>query len=316
MDDKTNKTAREVAAPSWHGALVARGLVPERACWTPMAGGRTNQIWKVSSDGTDVICKLFHADAGSPLFPNDPKAEETTLRHLAGTGLAPKLIGSVNTDAGPCLTYRYVPRGWDPTPVEVVARGLRRLHAQRPPSGLRLIPQGDAELAQQTREILAQCRGEQARKLLDLAPDPLNMGSVDPCLVHGDAVVGNVIVAHHGAVFIDWQCPGLGDPCEDLAMFLSPAMQTLYGDGPLSAAERRDFLLAYGAAETTDRYERLAPFFHWRMAAHCAWKLDKGSLDYQVGLDQECAALKALQDPDGERHNRRTGRHINHIGQN
>ena len=38
---------------------------------------------------------------------------------------------------------------------------------------------------------------------------------------------------------IDWQCPALGDPAEDIACFLSPAMQVIYGAGPLDAARER-----------------------------------------------------------------------------
>ena len=48
-----------------------------------------------------------------------------------------------------------------------------------------------------------------------------------PCLIHGDTVPNNFIQSVDALVLIDWQCPALGDPVLDLAIFLSPAMQQI-----------------------------------------------------------------------------------------
>ena len=37
--------------------------------------------------------------------------------------------------------------------------------------------------------------------------------------IHGDPVPGNVLVAPHGIVLIDWDFAGMGDPAWDLAYF-------------------------------------------------------------------------------------------------
>ncbi len=53
---------------------------------------------------------------------------------------------------------------------------------------------------------------------------------------------------------IDWQCPAIGDPCLDLALFLSPTMQQVNGKTPLSGAEVAAFLEAYDNPQVTCRY--------------------------------------------------------------
>lgn len=75
-------------------------------------------------------------------------------------------------------------------------------------------------------------------------------------------------------------------------MFLSPAMQALYGGHDLSADDRDAFLSAYGDLAIATRYKKLAPLFHWRMAAHCLWKSQRGERDYTPAIELELAALE------------------------
>jgi thiamine kinase-like enzyme len=111
-------------------------------------------------------------------------------------------------------------------------------------------------------------------------------------VIHGDAVPGNILMSNQGVVLIDWQCPALGDPCEDIAAWLSPAMQWLYAGKPLTNAQADTFLNAF-PSETAARYRTLAPLFHWRMAAHCQWKAQRGAADYHKALQLELAAQGA-----------------------
>ena len=98
---------------------------------------------------------------------------------------------------------------------------------------------------------------------------------------------GNIIATPNGPVLIDWQCPARGDPAEDLATFLSPAMHWLYRGKLPDEAERAQFLDAYPDPVVVDRYLRLAPLFRWRMAAHCLWKAERGAADYATALKLE-----------------------------
>jgi aminoglycoside phosphotransferase (APT) family kinase protein len=83
-----------------------------------------------------------------------------------------------------------------------------------------------------------------------------------------------VIVDGDRAVLIDWQCPGRGDPVEDLCAFLSPAFQVLYGRAPLAPTEERSFLDTYPDREAVDRLGTLRPFYDHRMLGYCAWRCE------------------------------------------
>ena len=110
-------------------------------------------------------------------------------------------------------------------------------------------------------------------------------------LVHGDPVPGNIVTGPGRAALIDWQCPALGDPAADLAIFASPAMQQVYRGAPLSEAESAAFLAAYPDEETVARYRALRPWYHWRMAAYCLFRAERGRAGYAAGLTLERAAL-------------------------
>ncbi len=269
------------------GRLRAARLV-EDAAWHTLRGGRSNRLWRV---GARVV-KLYRPGGRvSPLFANAPHAEAAVLDHLAGTGLAPRLRGRIWTPAGDCVVYDYQPgASWRAGPAPV-GRLLARLHALRGPA-LEADPGGAARLIRHTRAMLAACGGAAARRLAAQAPRPAAPPLRRLALVHGDAVPGNVIVTRDGPVLIDWQCPARGDPCTDLALFLSPAMQHLYRGRPLADAERAAFLAAYGAPATRIRYRALAPLLHWRIAAHCLWRARRGAPGFRRAFDLERAALR------------------------
>ncbi len=105
-------------------------------------------------------------------------------------------------------------------------------------------------------------------------------------------VPANIIKDPAGPTLIDWQCPAIGDAAEDLATFLSPAMQSLYAGQSLSGNEQSRFLDAYGNADAVDFYRALKPLFHRRMAAHCLWKAERGSLDNAEAMQLELAELE------------------------
>ena len=105
-------------------------------------------------------------------------------------------------------------------------------------------------------------------------------------------VPANIIKDPAGLTLIDWQCPTIGDAAEDLATFLSPAMQSLDGGQPLSENKQARFLDAYGNADADDLYGALKALFHWRMAVHCMWKAERGSLGNAEAMQLELAELE------------------------
>lgn len=272
---------------------VLRKWIPDGAVWERLTGGRTNLLWRVNSGDDVLVVKLFVESAATPMFPNDPDAEVAALRCLDTTGLAPRLIGDVETRQGRCVIYRHV-EGTQPmvTPTGM-AHALASLHRIPPIKGMRQPPSGSRAVLGQGYRILAMCRnsGRLATFRPTVAVEPVRQ----TVFLHGDPVPANAVPTDTGVCLIDWQCPAQGDPAEDLAVFLSPAMQLLYGAGPLSRIEVESFLAAYGDATVTDRYRSLASAFHWRMAAYCQWRSEQSGSD---GRDSEALELEitALKD--------------------
>lgn len=255
--------------PSAHAALVR--LDPETALLTPLplTGGRTNRVWRVGG----LVVKVFHPNAATPLFPNDPAAEARALSIFAPLGLAPTLR-AVGLD---WLIYDHVPGAvWsgDPAPV---AETLARLHATTGVTGFRAMANGSTALRQDALRVARGLPSPPMPTVPDLPPVPARP-------IHGDSVAGNFVVTPDRVVLIDWQCPGLGDPAEDLATFLSPAMQWLYTGKTLTSEQRARFIAAYPDPETVARFIALEPLFRWRMAAHCAHRAGLGDADYAQAL--------------------------------
>ncbi len=255
-------------------AWKASGSIPDAAHWTPQTGGHSNPVWRVRDGRQDLICKLYHVEKSSPLFGNDPKHEAIALTKLEGQGVAPNLVATLDTPAGPSLIYRYLsgPQ-WCGNVVEV-AHLLAKLHRQPVPHGLPSAPSAPEGLLHQTR-LMHPSPSALSDSLRSITLPKLP--AIAPVFLHGDVVPGNLVETRSGLQLIDWQCPAIGDPCLDIAIFLSPAMQIIYGHRPLTAPEIQTFFDAYGQPEVTQRYLALAPVFHLRMAAYCAWKGARGS---------------------------------------
>lgn len=254
-------------------ALLRLDPALAQAGWTALAGGRTNRLWRVGS----FSVKLFDSAASSPLFPNDAKAEAKALDLFGPLGFAPRLRAA----GADWLIYDHIDGAvWagDPAPV---ARVLHRLHGTQIPKGsFRNAANGSAAVLADAGQIY-----------------PMSGGPVDPALgpvpavpIHADAVSGNVLQSASGPVLIDWQCPAMGDPVEDLCTFISPAMSWLYCGTPCSADRAEAFLAAYPDAAVVARARVMLPVYRWRIAAHCAWKAARGDADYAQALKLELAA--------------------------
>ena len=242
-----------------------------------LAGGYRNRVWKVRAGRGFVIEKEYvedssHADV-NPMFPNLPDHEAMALRVLGPLGLAPQLV-SVEPRR---LTYRYVAGPmWRPgrlRSAEDVANLLHAVHAVTPPTEMRdLCASADAARAHADSMIDATSSRFadelRARRPSTAGADPISRRS----LVHTDCGPGNIVRGPRGPVLIDWQCPGAGDPVEDLACFLSPAMMVLYQVRPHSRAARARFLSSYADGDVVDRYLRDGAAWHYRIGAYCVWR--------------------------------------------
>jgi thiamine kinase-like enzyme len=257
--------------------------------WVPLRGGQTNQLWRVG----DRVVKRFTSSGDNPRFPNNPFQEVEILTHLQGLGLAQDLMGSVEHNSEHFLVFRHLPGHiWRGNTTEV-ARLLRRVHDVTPPSGLRLQSGGAASIMALADLILPEVPAALADRLEQSRPDVAPVPPSDRrVLLHGDPVPGNIIVTSDGLRLIDWQCPAVGDPVEDLALFLSPAMQVIYRGAPLSQSEISDFTEAYEDSATISRLVEMQPWHHWAMALYCGWKAARGSHQYARAMEYELEALQ------------------------
>ena len=265
---------------------AARGLR-----WQRLSGGRTNALWRVTGDrdggALDWVVKLYDPTRANALFPNDGTAERAALRALATTGLAPELIDDISVPGQRCLIYGHMAgRPLVQTDAAVLA-ALGRLHAIAPPEGLRQIDGTPAGISRQAETFLHGCMGPQAAELWRQRPVVGAIAPAASCFLHGDPTPANALVRGDRRCFVDWQCPGVGDPVADLAIALSPAMHYVYGRRPLRLSEEETALTGYPKAGVVARYRHLRPLYRWRMAAYCLWKASQGEVIYA-----EAAALE------------------------
>jgi thiamine kinase len=295
-------------SPPWalRHAVLAIGQVHKDATWFPLEGGRTNKIWHViqpemtGQESAGKIIKLFAKAADTPLFRNDPMAEIAILTRFSDKGLAPRLLNYGRIPEGAYLIYVYQGGHSWTVGTDRAARTLRAVHDLADPLPLPHAPDGSDDLTAQTLAMLDEIDDKRAGMLLARQPHRPVSPSGLRHLLHGDPVPGNFICPSGSAeadlVLIDWQCPALGDPVLDLAMFLSPAMQQIGRGKPLTETEKATFLSVYGNPDAQSRLSELLPYLHWRMAVYCLWKLTRERPDplYAKGMELELAALDDL----------------------
>ena len=267
-------------------------IIPATAVWTALLGGRSNPIWRVDlQDGSRLVCKLFTPNTATPLFANDGTREALALTALVGTDIAPMLLAFQDCSLGETLIYRHIEgQNWRGNITEI-AKLMAHLHQQPIPAGL-----PDVTITTQTLIADGLVMLTSAANDFPQPPAVKEQFTSRRVFLHGDIVPGNILATSDGYKLIDWQCPAIGDPCADIAVFLSPAMQIIYGHRALTKSEIEEFLAVY-EQESQDhqsiaRYRTLAPLFHWRMAAYCHWKTTKGDRAYAGMAELELAELQ------------------------
>ncbi len=275
----------------WSAAKV----IADDAVWTAMDGGRSNPIWRVDlADGPSLVCKLYDPSSATPLFANDGNREALALQTLEGVSIAPRFVAFRTSAIGESLVYRHIEGNTWQGDLKEIAVLMAQLHQLQPPAALPSLSSAPKSLIVNAQRML-----KETESGLPAPPSAPDLPAPRHAFLHGDIVPGNILVTPKGVRLIDWQCPAIGDPSLDLAVFLSPAMQVAYGRRPLSAEEVSTFLATYADAShdclTVDRYRALAPLFHWRMAAYCQWKVAHGDDAYAQGIGLELAALDRLE---------------------
>lgn len=261
-----------------------------------LTGGFWNQVYRLQVGEKRIVIKQFFKGVTNPMFPVMPDTEAAALSYLQGSACAPEPITYLpQTPAGDILLYGYVaglPWQFDPQNAEKCTKGVADLLARvhRTPidanakNSFRLLPQSPKELYAHSLTMLGECdetvRGSLEYLQQQLADLPVTV-PCEPVLVHTDCGPGNIIVGEAGPCLIDWQCPGLGDPLQDVFTFASPAMQILYHCKPLAEEITSHFFQSYFQAQIAGsdveamkaRLPLVKVYHHFRFAAYCAYRI-------------------------------------------
>ena len=303
--------AKIFAVLSAHGIL--QGEPSDALSLELLTGGFWNRVYRLRSKedtSMDWVVKQFVQVPVNPMFPILPTAEYAALQFLEEEECAPTPIAFISdSPIGSLLVYAYVQgTSWNGD-LEAAATVLARV--QRIPidafatNAFRKLPTESPELLEHADEMLQRHLSVLSESVRELRPE-VSMQSAHPhqrdVLVHTDCGPGNMVSSPSGLRLIDWQCPGIGDGLQDVATFLSPAMQVLYGYPVLTYSQERQFLDAYVAAlcssesdaqETHARFHLVRSSHHYRFAAYCAMRAQDTAVSDQKTSSLYSDALQA-----------------------
>jgi len=271
--------------------LLIKGILSNQTSWHVQTGGQTNKVWRVKGE-KDLICKLYLETKTNPLFNNTPEAEYLCLLWLEGSDIAPKPYKYIKTPFGDVLLYNYINGETWSYDVNTVSELLTRIRKHKYPKGLRILSSLPSDIKQSGLEIINNLNSYHKNKLIKICPD-ISISDIEPVLLHTDVVPGNLILGDEGLRLIDWQCPAIGDPIIDIMMFLSPGMHKIYGLGKLSMKNHDVFLMNL-TSDLRNRYNKIGPLYHWRLAAYCFWKAEQGFSEYEKAALAEIDLLKMI----------------------
>ena len=271
--------------------LLMQGVMTDQTVWYTQSGGRSNKVWRLKGE-KDLICKLYLETKTNPLFNNIPEAEYRCLLWLEGSNIAPKPYKFLKTPFGEVLLYNFISGETWSHDVETVSELLTRIRNHKYPKGLRRLSIVPSDIKQSGFEIINRLNGYHKNELMNICPN-VSISDIEPVLLHTDVVPGNLIIGDEGLRLIDWQCPAIGDPIIDIMMFLSPGMHKIYGPGKLSMKDHEDFLMSL-SSDLRNRYNKIGPLYHWRLAAYCFWKAEQGFIEYENAALAEIDLLKLI----------------------
>jgi hypothetical protein len=245
--------------------LTGVGLINEQACFSKLTGGFHNAVWLVKIGDQQLVAKCFSETMTGTLFPNLPVDEAEALRRLEGLDVAPRLVGFWQEVS--LLVYEYVEGNmWNSDMVGVAELLLRKEFAD--PNGFRTVPLTSEDILIEGDLLFARCDS----KAVEFRPKSIAIPKLEKLsLIHTDVGV-NLVGAGSGLRLIDWQCPAIGDICEDIYSFLSPAFQILGGRPPLTYEQISIFWNALDRPDLAHRYDQLRTSFAWRFSGYCAWQ--------------------------------------------
>ncbi len=277
--------------------LLERGLIsePTELLIEKLEGGYWNEVFRLRSAAFDWVLKRFFAEPSRErLFPILPESEALAFKLLSPLGITPKFVAffpASDTEQAVLLYDFAVGERLEGGFVQV-AELLKRLHRFKLEAGsFRKLATHPQAILRQADALLEGCNHDLLADLLAVRPKLVAYQELEALsLVHTDAWQGNFIASAEQLVLIDWQCPGLGDPAEDVWTFLYSGFQQLIGLELYSAKQQALFLDAYADAAMQARLRTLEPFFAYRVAAHSLTRIQ----DLEKAKPHAAAAYKNI----------------------
>ena len=215
---------------------------------TRLAGGLSNQAWRVEQGGQTWYARLGSADVER--LGVNRRSECALLAAVAAAGLAPDVL--VCEPSTGLLVTRYIEgRTWqasdagEPGNLARIGRLLARLHSLPLAPGVSTVSY--AEQAQRLADAIPEddTVAIDLRHRADQAFERIGRCKPRRALCHHDLHHLNVVDTGARLWLVDWEYGGVGDPLFDVAGLLA-----LHELGP---AETELLLNAYGAATTFER---------------------------------------------------------------
>jgi aminoglycoside phosphotransferase (APT) family kinase protein len=234
------------------GELRADGLIDalrvcgvlregEGARFTPLAGGVSSDVFRVDTDGGQVMAVKrsiprlrVKEEWLAPVTRADGEVRWLNLVRNLDPRLAPRVLGEAPEAFVFAMEYLEPANHpvWkdemaagrvDPVFAGAVGRDLARIHAATAgrQEVVAAFPTDDCFFALRTSPFLlftATRHPDLAPRLEALAAD---LAARKTALMHGDVSPKNILVGPHGPVFLDAECVAYGDPAFDLAFCLT-----------------------------------------------------------------------------------------------
>lgn len=255
-----------IREPIFRQLLTREGLHHGPIKTKSLQGGLWNDAVCVEAGEETYVFKTYCQVPKDAFFPNIAADEAKALQRLVGLDISPEFVALWPEEN--LLIYKYVEGNTWSGDVAAVARLLVRKEACDP-AGFPLGKLTPHELLAEGDEIFAKCQYAKppSRPIpFDIAP-PTRLS-----MIHRDIGPNNLVGSGSKLRLIDWQCPTTGDLSEDIYSFLAPAFHIVGERESLTDDEKARFFQALDLPASKARYELLAPYFSWRMAAYCSWR--------------------------------------------
>jgi aminoglycoside phosphotransferase (APT) family kinase protein len=189
-----------------------------------LPGGSVNRSYRVSTPEGRFVGRV--SSAADAWLASDRSVERELHGVAAAAGLAPRIVHADSRDRW-LITEYSAGEIWsgtdfqDPSRLGGLAATLRRLHALRPPEGVRRV---DLLAVLQDYVDHTGTGGEEGGRFVRYAAEAWRVSGAPErpvAIVHHDLIATNIIERAGGPLLIDWECAAVSDPLLDLACILS-----------------------------------------------------------------------------------------------